>query len=540
MPDSLPPPSAFGLPDRFDKWRQHQDIAIERAFGSTKRFIAIVAPTGYGKSIVAMTLMKMSSPERSVYLTSTKALQSQLMEDFEQSGLVQVKGKGDDKYICRVLADNGATGTWAKCSQAEWLCKSCEFRGGGCSYYDAMSEFRRSELGVTNYAKRLSHALAGGDPGEGLGPIDLLICDEAHDAHSQICGAMRAEISRADLLELSGRPLLSSGTPIEVWSKWAGGLLSVLRPRFELLKGLSARDNGRLRSDQQTELRKLTKLVAAMELLSGAADDWCEDRGDKPGDVAFEPKWARKYAGALWGSAARIVLMSATLTRKELELLGLGPDDYEWLEFPSSFPVSRRPVIQIPTVQMKGPMSDAQMRQTLQRVDQIIDKRLDRKGIIHTVSYERAKWIVERSRHKDLMLINETRNTREIVEQFKDSAAPRILVTPSVTTGYDFPGEDCEFQIIIKVPFLNRHASPVVAARCAEDRDFDNFSAMKQLVQMAGRGMRFAEDQCETFVTDDQFKWFWNTNRKFAPGWFIAACRNDGSIPAPPRKLSIA
>src|SRR5437899_33634 len=76
--------------------------AIERAYREGKRGIIIEAPTGSGKSAIAIAAAgwavqlgvgKGESPGAYI-LTPQKQLQDQYMRDFERGGLVQLKGRG--------------------------------------------------------------------------------------------------------------------------------------------------------------------------------------------------------------------------------------------------------------------------------------------------------------------------------------------------------------------------------------------------------------------------------------------------------------
>ena len=68
------------------------------------------------------------------------------------------------------------------------------------------------------------------------------------------------------------------------------------------------------------------------------------------------------------------------------------------------------------------------------RLDQIIGKRLDRKGIVHTVSYARRDWVLKWSKYSRLLWTHAPDNTEKIVEQFKRAAPPAVLVSPSLST----------------------------------------------------------------------------------------------------------
>jgi Rad3-related DNA helicase len=74
------------------------------------------------------------------------------------------------------------------------------------------------------------------------------------------------------------------------------------------------------------------------------------------------------------------------------------------------------------------------------------------------------------------------------------------------------------------------------------DKRYPAYLAMQELIQSCGRGMRSADDQCETFITDAHANWFLSKNADLAPQWFKRAIRrlDPGSIPTPPPPLGSA
>jgi Rad3-related DNA helicase len=217
-------------------------------------------------------------------------------------------------------------------------------------------------------------------------------------------------------------------------------------------------------------------------------------------------------------------------------MLGIPGDALTWHEAPSDFPVARRPVYYVPCVKVDYKADESQIRLWLATIDNFIRQRRDRKGIIHAVSYARAKQIHAYSEFASSMIMHDRWDTREAVERFKQAGPGAILVSPSVTTGYDFPMQQCEWQIISKIPFPDRR-SPVTAARTAHDPNYPAYIAMQELVQAVGRGMRSADDQCETAIFDENCGWFMRRNRDLAPSWFLAAYRKTETLPDPPPRL---
>ena len=71
-------------------------------------------------------------------------------------------------------------------------------------------------------------------------------------------------------------------------------------------------------------------------------------------------------------------------------------------------------------------------------------------------------------------------------------------------------------------------------ARAAIDKEYAGYLAMIKLVQACGRGMRGADDWCETFIIDDIFAdYFLRLNKKHAPRWFLDAISYEDNFPEP-------
>jgi len=105
-----------------------------------------------------------------------------------------------------------------------------------------------------------------------------------------------------------------------------------------------------------------------------------------------------------------------------------------------------------------------------------------------------------------------------------------------VVTGWDFPYQQCEYQIIGKIPFPDARRK-VDKARREKDPDYSCCMAMQNLVQTCGRGMRYPDDQCENMIIDDHFVWFVRKYAKYAPQWWLNAVQTVKTIPEPPERL---
>jgi len=208
-------------------------------------------------------------------------------------------------------------------------------------------------------------------------------------------------------------------------------------------------------------------------------------------------------------------------------------------ECPSRFPLSQRPVISVntyPSVRVDARMHETTKYLWLQRIDRIVGPRvaLGWNGIIHTVSYQRMKELMAMSEYRDRFIVHDSSNTREQIQWFKAHPGEGwVLVSPSVVTGYDFPDDQCRFQIIGKVPQPDMRG-PILKVRAELDKEYAGYLAMQKLVQACGRGMRGPDDWSETFICDDHFAdWFFRRFSKHAPRWFKDAIIYVEHIPAP-------
>jgi Rad3-related DNA helicase len=408
-------------------------------------------------------------------------------------------------------------------------------------------------------------------------PVDMLVCDECDAIEAGELGRfISIDISRRECLHL-GLSWPDSGLTIEDWREWAEDNQDSVESRLAKLEGRlkvggndkskgNGNGNGNDSNSPDTskgwsrDLKSLRDMKRKLSRLSDirANDDWVMQEKETDNDdsytssrtaiinlksVQFSPLSPARYAeSTLWRGVEKVVLMSATVRPKTLQLLGIRDDDMEFIEFPSTFDAKRRPVIVVPAgIQMnyRNEQNDLKMLWWLGRLDAILGARLDRKGIIHTHSYGRAKFIFDNSAHSRYMLIHNSRDRDRVIDEFKNSTSPLILVSPSVDTGYDFPMEQCEYQIIAKLPFQST-TDKLVKARQARDKDYGIFITSQNIIQMAGRGMRSEIDQCETIILDDSFSdWFYRRAKGYFPEWFIKSIVRADGIPEPLPRLGI-
>lgn len=516
----IPPPDEVGLPPKFDKWRSGQEQAISNIMTSTKRVVALSAPTGFGKSPTYIGYALLSGQPTCI-VTNSRGLQDQLMRDFASIGLVDIRGRSN--YACAARDDY---------SCQEGYATQCPYKGTiGCPASQAEMRAATSSLVVTNYDKWVASRRYG----QGLSHFTQVVFDEGHDAPDAIAKAMQVTLSDHEITDILKLDYPRGADVFACWKIWASYAREVaedlIRDQKYKISSVSSP-----KSTWIKELYHLTNLHRSLCILGAARpEDWVSEENHTVG-FQFDPIRPARYAeSTLLLNTPKIIIVSATLRPKTMYMLGVGKINYDFFEFESDFDPQRCPIYWVPTMRVDARAKD--LSQLWIRLDQIISRRQDRKGIIHTISYQRQQDVLSRSRFAKQMFTNSKGiPATSMVEVFRASERGTILVSPSVATGYDFPGKDCEWQFMCKIPFGDGR-SKINKARNEADPEYGAYQAMQTMVQSFGRGMRSREDQCEGFICDDHLQWFLPRFRHLAPNSFYRLFKKVDVLPQPPRRL---
>lgn len=507
MTIDIPNPADMGAPPQYTSWRPGQDSAMQKLLTTSRRFRTLGLPTGIGKSLLAVTLAEIDRA-RAVILTSTKALQDQYLRDFASLGMVDVRGMSN--FPCPALENHNT------CDHGPCLAGAqCPLKKGGCPYYDQLRRAADTRLIVTNYSMWMTQ-MANNRSDEGaFGGRDLIVCDEAHDLPEAVTSFVGARIGYNEW-KLPEEPLSH-----EEWMVWAAKEAAAVLVLAE-------------ESSDLKQIKRYRDLHRRMQIIAGRMDpSWAIHPSDWPKGWMWEPVWPREYTKPfVWANIPLVVFASATIRPKTLEYLGVPTDDSCWITAPSPFERRRRPVFIVPGVRLTYKSDHSAQILWVRKIDNIRAKRLDRKGILHTVSYARAKFYVEHTKFQDGIFMHETgKDTRATVEAFKQADCG-LLVSPAVHTGVDFPYDQARYQVIGKVPFPTT-TDPMVAARKLDDPDYPTYCAIMTLIQTAGRAVRAEDDYAETFIVDESIKWVLKKHREHFPRWFLEAIQWRDITPGP-------
>lgn len=514
----IPSPRDLGLPEKFEAWRPNQLEALRLLLSSHKRTKALSMPTGAGKSAVYVAYALITR-QPTCFITESRGLQDQLMQDFAPVGMVDIRGKRN--YTCDLKPDYTCEdGHAARCSKKGTI---------DCPLSQAEMRAAISPLVVTNYDKWT----AARKFGQGMAHFTQAVFDEGHLAPDALSRAMQVVLSAHEIEEVLGVDFPKNTEEMVDWKAWASWVRVEAYDQMQAAKSLILGDNPKSSHVRlYNHLRNLTRRLAT--LATCQPQNWVVDTVDR--GYQFDPVRVARYSeSTLLLRIPSILVISATLRPKSLYLMGIGKDAFDYKEFDSDFNPKDCPIYYIPT--MRVDKNAKSLAMLWAKLDQIAARRQDRKGIVHTISYMRRDEILAHSRFAAAMMVNpKGEASTEIVEAFKASDPGTILVSPSVGAGYDFPGRDCEWQFVCKIPFPDTR-SKIVRARQEDDKELGPYQAMNKLVQIFGRGARFKGDRCENFIGDMHLDWFLPRYAHLAPKSFHGFFRKIEVLPTPPARL---
>ena len=509
------------MPFPFKTYRKGQLGAIQAAraaFNAGKRFVVIEAPTGSGKSAIAVTLAREAG---SAYvLTAQKLLQDQYGRDFPDLALM----KGRANYRCLVAPTHAAA---APCITGRKF-PECD----DCPYFCAKDEAMAANSALMNYAYYLTELNYQG----GFGPRELLVLDEAHNAEGALMGFVEVTLSDVQLRRVGISEMIPTAFDNLEYFDFAEDVVPLLTKRRRELE--AQLKGAKLPAEVALELLShkqwLDTQLSRLELLSYSRDEenveWVVERSSSADGqrVTFKPVKVASFAEQLmFRFGERVLMLSATILDPPtyLRSLGIEPEDAEIIAVASEFPPENRPIYPKNTARLTRHYMERDLPKLIAEISDLMESHPDDKGLIHTHTYKIAAYIAKNlpKRHAARLVTHYGADGREMVlEQHLKSRKPTVLLTPSMTEGIDLPGDLSRWQVICKLPYPYL-GDPQIARRRELDPTWYDWRTCLTVVQAYGRSVRSADDFAVTYVLDADFKAFLKRQRGRLPGWFLEA-----------------
>ena len=509
-------PSDLGLPEKFAEWRPNQIEVAAKINASRKYAYLLDSPTGTGKSIIAAAVQKLSG-HKMRYLTTTKQLQDQLLKDFPYAATL----KGRSNYICQKYPSMFPNISAEHCTHKSP--NDCE-HVDRCHYLNAKARALGAPLAVLNVSYFLHEVNYVGT----FSGSDLLMLDEFDTTEDQLMSFVEVAVTRKQLDKI-GLPPPKYKTKFESWVEWANSAVKIL-----------AKEINGLRLEQEhawaTTDFALMKRLKTLERLYGKLSFFVKEVDNTwvwyPGDDrwVFKPVWIARYSNSvLWKHAKKVIGMSATIldpmqVASNTGLFQKTKGIFDHIALPSPFPKENRPIYYEPCANVVSRCMNVALPKLAAAITRIMEKHPDEKILLHTVSYKVRNYLLEHL-PKGRTVTHSTADRNIVLTAFKNSDKPLVLLSPSMDRGVDLPKEECRVVVIAKCPYLDI-SDPQISRRVYGSKDGSRWYSHKTIstiVQMAGRGVRSADDHASTYILDEQFGRLVTEHRGLFPAWFLEA-----------------
>jgi len=235
----------------------------------------------------------------------------------------------------------------------------------------------------------------------------------------------------------------------------------------------------------------------------------------------------------IWRHASRFLLMSATIidAQQMVDDLGIERAGLRWelVKSPSTFPAKNRPihVVHGAAMTFKGQAEEwPKMAVMVRKV--LTQKHPGDRVLVHTVSYNFTQYLYDRLKglNRPVIIYSDSKERASALDRYKRTPGA-VLLAPSMDRGIDLPDELCRAVIVCKMPFASTKDKRVNARMYSgggSGQRWYQVQTVRKLVQMTGRGMRSADDYCDTWILDSQFtNNVWKNSKQLLPEWWKEA-----------------
>ena len=509
------------------------------------KFFLLNLPVGTGKSYLAMMIAdwyktNVSRFSRVDIITNSKILQDQYSGTY--GSICDLKGK--ENYECEQYACSCASG-----SEFNRLNKtSCE----SCPYSNARESYINGGVSLTNFYLYILYAMYNPKLMESR-DARVLIIDESHEFDDVMSNFISIKITETivkkfkfsnerDIIKMLKS--VSSITTYVEFLKYLNG--EILETCDQMEKGMGNKSRNIKEDKRDLKISKILNVknsdVKLMNLVSDLKqyqlkievflkeykenpDNWVLESNYneklRQKELSLEPIWAFDYLDKyVFAHYDMVFLMSGTILDKKLfcGLNGLDESRTTYYSIKSPFPVKNRPIYYMPL----GKMSYKNKEETFQRyipyIQKLLDKYKNKKGIIHTNSFELSNWIQKSIKDKRL-IFHDSSNKDDMLRLHLDTEEPTVIVSPSMGTGVSFDDDSARFQIIAKVPYPSL-ASQKNKMRQSNNPDWYSWKTSCSLQQACGRIVRSITDYGDTIIIDGGFGDVIKHSSEFLPDWF--------------------
>ena len=439
-------------------------------------------------------------------LTTSKSLQDQYTTLFPEASTL----KGKVNYQCDL--DPISNAGCAKCIYNRQTMNLCASKGQ-CDYINAYSDAMKNNFSVLNYSMFLCLPSTFRNK-------QLLVCDEASELEDILVSnfSINIKYKSLDFFKIPYNKL--TRTDSESGYLWMCELAETLRGEMPSQNALSRANVAKHILDKANTIRELLERSKLLINFWKESEFIVEPTSE---GVKISPLKVNRLANIVFRGVDKVLLMSATIINhsKMAESLGIGKDEYKFVDVNSTFNPKKSPIYTAPAkFDMRHKYINASMPKMVDSVLELCEIHKEDNGVIHTYNFKITKALQEATKGDPRFLFRDKFSTNEdILRKHFETPTPTVLVSPSLAFGTSLDNEHGRFQIITKLPYLPMGDKRI---KTLADRDF-NWYDMKmwiQLIQMCGRCTRSKTDHSHTYIFDKSFLSAIKRSHHSLPEWF--------------------
>ncbi len=561
----------------FDSIRSNQDKVlgeIDQALKSGYKYIFLEAPTGFGKSAVAVALSRFLGSSH--ICTSTKDLQTQYSKDFPY--LYEVKGRNN--FPCIVKEDMGIKescdyGPCLKEDEYDCLYKTrlsdyetkmegtiyesidinkyalkkyhdktkqhsqlVQLQWKPCEYFHQKWISVKSSHTIYNYKYFLSDLFYS----SGVNKRKLLILDEAHTLESEVSTFKNFIINKEYLNRFFPKLILPENKPLDVdtYVDFCTHLKERFYDYINKAESLVGNDVGKKKEIDATEKNLIDALAFEKNLsvflddLKSNKDNWLvtnlikDENDNKISRIKMEPLDVSNYFVDIFDKGSVSLLMSATILSKDnlCKAVGLKKDQVKFIKIEESeFPVEHRPIYLMNVAWLSAKTMSESLPHIAKVIDNLLSVHKNDKGIIHTTSYSQLQFIknnISKNNFVRLIETNPKLDRNEMILKHFESLKPTVLISPSMYLGVDLKDDLSRFQIIVKVPYPDLTDKKISVLKQRNPKWYE-WNTILRLIQAYGRSIRNSDDYANTYILDSSISYLLKNGKDMIPKWFSEA-----------------
>jgi Rad3-related DNA helicase len=560
---------------------------LDQALKSNYKFIFLEAPTGFGKSAVAVTLARFLGSSH--ICTSTKDLQTQYNRDFPY--LSEVKGRNNFPCIIKEdmgISENCEYGPCLKDDDFDCIYKTrmsdYDVKAEGtiyenidinkfalkkyhdkarehsqliriewkpCLYYHQKWISIKSSHTIYNYKYFLSDLFYS----SGANRRKLLILDEAHTLESELSSFKNIIFSKESLTRFFPKIKLpdSKQTDVETWINFCTTLKEQFTGYVEKAANIlgagggggGSSSNNSISSSLGQDIYVSEKnlidalnyeksLSSFLEDLRLNKDNWLVTNITKNeidntlSRIKLEPLVVSSYFEDIFDKGETSLLMSATILSKEnlCKAVGLKSDDVKFIRVENSdFPIKNRPIYLMNVAWLNARTMSESLPNIVKVLDNLLTVHKNDKGIIHTTSYSQVQYIKNNLSKANLSRLIETNPKFDRNEMIlKHVQSTKPTVLISPSM---FLGVDLKDDLsrfqVIVKVPYPDLTDKKVSVLKQRNPKWYEWNTILRLIQAYGRSVRNSEDYANTYILDSSVSFLLKNGRDMVPKWFSEA-----------------